>query len=29
MSARDRTLAKLKANAPATAGELPDVATWY
>ena len=29
MSARDRILAKLKANAPATAGELPDVATWY
>ena len=29
MSARDRILAKLKANAPATAGELPDVAAWY
>ncbi len=29
MSARDRILAKLKANAPSTAGELPNVADWY
>ncbi|PKO85400.1 MAG: lactate utilization protein C [Betaproteobacteria bacterium HGW-Betaproteobacteria-12] len=29
MSARDRILGKLKAAAPATAGELPDVAAWY
>lgn len=29
MSARDRILAKLKAAAPASAGELPDVAGWY
>jgi L-lactate dehydrogenase complex protein LldG len=29
MSARDRILAKLKATAPATAGDLPDVAGWY
>ena len=29
MSARDRILAKLKATAPSTAGELPDVAAWY
>ena len=29
MSARDRILAKLKANTPASAGELPDVAAWY
>lgn len=29
MSARDRILAKLKASAPASAGELPDVAGWY
>ncbi|KAB2924315.1 MAG: lactate utilization protein C [Dechloromonas sp.] len=29
MSARDRILGKLKAAAPASAGELPDVAAWY
>ncbi len=29
MSARDRILAKLKATAPASAGDLPDVASWY
>ncbi len=29
MSARDRILAKLKAGAPSTAGDLPDVAGWY
>ena len=29
MSARDRILAKLRANSPSTAGELPDVASWY
>jgi L-lactate dehydrogenase complex protein LldG len=29
MSARDRILAKLKANSPSTAGALPDVADWY
>lgn len=29
MSARDRILAKLKGSAPASAGELPDVAAWY
>ena len=29
MSARERILAKLKAKAPATAGDLPDVAAWY
>ena len=29
MSARDRILAKLKAAAPQTAGDLPDVAAWY
>jgi L-lactate dehydrogenase complex protein LldG len=29
MSARDRILARLKAAAPASAGDLPDVAAWY
>lgn len=29
MSARDRILARLKAGAPSTAGDIPDVATWY
>jgi len=29
MSARDRILAKLKAGAPSTAGDIPDVAAWY
>ena len=29
MSARDRILAKLRANSPSTAGAPPDVATWY
>jgi L-lactate dehydrogenase complex protein LldG len=29
MSARDRILAKLKAGAPSTAGDIPDVARWY
>jgi L-lactate dehydrogenase complex protein LldG len=29
MSARDRILARLKAAAPASPGELPDVAAWY
>jgi L-lactate dehydrogenase complex protein LldG len=29
MSARDRILARLKAGAPASAGEVPDVAAWY
>jgi L-lactate dehydrogenase complex protein LldG len=29
MSARDRILAKLKANSPSTAGDLPDIAGWY
>lgn len=29
MRARDRILAKLKANSPSTAGDLPDVAGWY
>jgi L-lactate dehydrogenase complex protein LldG len=29
MSARDRILGKLKAAAPTTAGELPEVAAWY
>jgi len=29
MSARDRILAKLKAAAPASPGDLPDVAGWY
>ena len=29
MSARDRILARLKAGAPSTAGDIPDVAAWY
>ncbi len=29
MSARDRILTKLRASAPATTGDLPDVAGWY
>ena len=29
MSARDRILAKLKAGAPSTAGDSPDIAGWY